>query len=129
MASTVALDGSPRVRTLVFRGWADGAVMELLTLVVPSVAQSISLARRFAELACGIGIAGRALWGWPQPGSLLDATAHFPAELEEAVAMPDHFQLLRIDLGQVELLELRTHPHQRRRWRSVNGWNEELLNP
>ncbi|MCE2837176.1 MAG: pyridoxamine 5'-phosphate oxidase family protein, partial [Cyanobium sp. 49614_E6] len=29
--ATVARDGSPRVRTLVFRGWADGAVLDLLT--------------------------------------------------------------------------------------------------
>jgi hypothetical protein len=29
--ATVALDGSPRVRTLVFRGWADAAVLDLLT--------------------------------------------------------------------------------------------------
>jgi pyridoxamine 5'-phosphate oxidase len=29
--ATVAGDGSPRVRTLVFRGWADGAVLDLLT--------------------------------------------------------------------------------------------------
>lgn len=29
--ATVGLDGSPRVRTLVFRSWADGAVLDLLT--------------------------------------------------------------------------------------------------
>jgi pyridoxamine 5'-phosphate oxidase len=29
--ATVAHDGTPRVRTLVFRGWADGACLDLLT--------------------------------------------------------------------------------------------------
>ncbi|QPN64747.1 pyridoxamine 5'-phosphate oxidase family protein [Synechococcus sp. CBW1004] len=29
--ATVAPDGTPRVRTLVFRGWADGACLDLLT--------------------------------------------------------------------------------------------------
>ncbi|MCS5690582.1 pyridoxamine 5'-phosphate oxidase family protein [Cyanobium sp. FGCU-6] len=29
--ATVAPDGTPRVRTLVFRGWAQGAVLDLLT--------------------------------------------------------------------------------------------------
>ena len=29
--ATVAPDGTPRVRTLVFRGWADGAALDLLT--------------------------------------------------------------------------------------------------
>ena len=43
--------------------------------------------------------------------------------------MPDHFQLLRIALEQVELLELGDHPHQRRRWCRDGGWSEERLNP
>ena len=29
--ATVAADGTPRVRTLVFRGWAEAAVLDLLT--------------------------------------------------------------------------------------------------
>jgi len=29
--ATVAADGTPRLRTLVFRGWADGAALDLLT--------------------------------------------------------------------------------------------------
>ena len=29
--ATVAADGTPRVRTLVFRGWAEGAALDLLT--------------------------------------------------------------------------------------------------
>ena len=29
--ATVAGDGTPRVRTVVFRGWADDAVLDLLT--------------------------------------------------------------------------------------------------
>jgi pyridoxamine 5'-phosphate oxidase len=43
--------------------------------------------------------------------------------------MPDHFQLLRVALRQVELLELLDHPHRRRRWRAETGWREEALNP
>jgi hypothetical protein len=45
--------------------------------------------------------------------------------------MPDHFQLLRVVLRQVELLELldHPHPHRRRRWRAETGWREEALNP
>jgi pyridoxamine 5'-phosphate oxidase len=43
--------------------------------------------------------------------------------------MPEHFQLLRIALVQVELLELTGQPHRRRRWRLETGWQEEPLNP
>jgi pyridoxamine 5'-phosphate oxidase len=68
---------------------------------------------------------GRALWSWPAPGAPLQADAPFPAELADDAPMPAHFRLLRIALEQVELLELRDHPHQRRRWRRRNGWSEE----
>jgi pyridoxamine 5'-phosphate oxidase len=77
----------------------------------------------------GLSPKGRALWGWPEPGAPFDAAASFPAELADDIEMPDHFQLLRIALEQVELLELGDHPHQRRRWRRDGGWSEERLNP
>ncbi|MEB3322658.1 MAG: pyridoxamine 5'-phosphate oxidase, partial [Synechococcaceae cyanobacterium] len=73
--------------------------------------------------------AGRALWGWPAPGAPLQADAPFPTEMSDDVPMPEHFRLLRIGLEQVELLELRDHPHRRRRWRRRTGWIEEQLNP
>ncbi len=39
------------------------------------------------------------------------------------------FELVRIAIEQVELLELTGHPHQRRRWRADQAWAEERLNP
>jgi pyridoxamine 5'-phosphate oxidase len=69
-------------------------------------------------------LVGRALWGWPELGAPFDAAEDFPAELADETPLPEHFQLLRIDLAQVELLELWVHPHQRRRWRRDYGWSE-----
>jgi pyridoxamine 5'-phosphate oxidase len=43
--------------------------------------------------------------------------------------MPACFELVRIAIEQVELLELTGHPHQRRRWRADQAWQEERLNP
>jgi pyridoxamine 5'-phosphate oxidase len=71
----------------------------------------------------------RALWGWPEPGAPFDASATFPAELADGTPLPACFTLLRIELQQVELLELTGHPHQRRRWRAEQHWAEERLNP
>ena len=71
----------------------------------------------------------RSLWGWPQPGAPLDTGAAFPAELADGTPLPDWFELVRISIEQVELLELTGHPHQRRRWRADQGWLEERLNP
>ena len=159
--ATVAPDGTPRVRTLVFRGWADGAALDLLTdgrsakpaelrqqpavelcWLLPKARCQFRLRGQLLALPAdrgtsrsgnGIGRAsppaGRALWGWPEPGAPLDAAAAFPAELADEIPLPEQFQLLRIALEQVELLELRDHPHQRRRWRRHGGWSEERLNP
>ncbi|MCP9841813.1 pyridoxamine 5'-phosphate oxidase family protein [Synechococcus sp. J7-Johnson] len=158
--ATVAPDGTPRVRTLVFRGWADGAALDLLTdgrsakpaelrqqpvvelcWLLPKARCQFRLRGELLTLPTeveweerirhwqGLTPAGRALWGWPEPGAPLDDAAAFPAELKDGTLMPEHFQLLRIDLAQVELLELRDHPHQRRRWTREGGWMEERLNP
>ena len=77
----------------------------------------------------GQALKGRALWGWPEPGARFDAAEDFPAELGDVIPLPENFQLVRIALSQVELLELRDHPHQRRRWQRDQAWLEERLNP
>lgn len=158
--ATVAADGTPRVRTLVFRGWAEAAALDLLSdgrsakpaeLVrqpavelcwllprarcqfrlrgtlqrLPPPQQQSERERHWRALTPG----GRALWGWPAPGLPFDRDAAFPAELTDDAPMPVHFLLLRIDLNQVELLELSGHPHRRRRWCQRTGWLEEPLNP
>ncbi len=71
----------------------------------------------------------RALWGWPEPGAPLDREAAFPSELADDTALPSSFELVRIEVQAVELLELTGHPHQRRRWRADQQWAEERLNP
>lgn len=158
--ATVAADGTPRVRSLVFRGWARGDTLDLLT--DGRSAKRVELQRQPALEICwllprarsqfrlrgsleplnavqeqrerqrhwlALSPSGRALWGWPSPGLPLEPEAPFPAELPDATPLPDHFQLLRICMDQVELLELAPHPHQRRRWSRNMAWREECLNP
>jgi len=158
--ATVAADGTPRVRTLVFRGWAGATDLDLLT--DGRSAKPAELARQAAVEICwllpkarcqfrlrgslqtlppdqqqrererhwqALTPGGRALWGWPAPGMPLDRDAPFPADILENAPVPEHFQLLRIALEQVELLELSGHPHRRRRWRQAADWEEEALNP
>jgi pyridoxamine 5'-phosphate oxidase len=158
--ASVAVDGTPRLRTLVFRGWAAASELDLLTdgrsakvaelrhqpavelgwllprarcqfrlrgrLLVLPVEQEASERQRHWQ---GLMPEGRALWGWPPPGEPLEAGACFPAELGDQLPIPDSFQLLRIGLEQVELLELTNHPHRRRRWCREDGWREQHLNP
>lgn len=158
--ASVAADGTPRVRTLVFRGWAGAAALDLLTdgrsakpaelarqpavelcwllpraraqfrlrgtlQALPAALEQQERKRHWQALSPG----GRALWGWPPPGLPVDRQASFPETLPEDAALPPWFQLLRIAIQQVELLELSGHPHQRRRWRAETGWAEQHLNP
>lgn len=158
--ATVARDGTPRVRTLVFRGWAGPAALDLLTdgrsakaddlqgqaavelcWLLPRARCQFRLRGHRLLLAAGLerqererhwralSPSGRAVWGWPSPGLSLQAGEPFPAELPDDAPMPDHLLLLRLALEQVELLDLRPHPHHRCRWRAGAGWHEEPLNP
>ena len=158
--ASVAADGTPRVRTLVFRGWAGPAALDLLTdarsakpaelALQPAVELCWLLPRARAqfrlrgwrqELPAALELqecqrhwqaltqGGRAVWGWPSPGAPLDPEAPFPSELPDGAPLPEHFQLLRIALSQVELVELTAQPHRRRRWRVETRWSEESLNP
>ena len=158
--ATVGLDGAPRVRTLVFRGWAGAERLDLLTdgrsakatelireprvelcWLLPKARSQFRLRGRRLELDPEANLAARshhwehlnpgarALWGWPAPGMRFDPEGAFPKELGEGTALPSCFELVRIQLEQVELLELSGHPHQRRRWRVDQGWREEQLNP
>jgi len=158
--ASVAADGTPRVRTLVFRGWAGAASLDLLTdgrsakpaeltlqpatelcWLLPRARAQFRLRGQLEELPAELELqerqrhwqaltpGGRALWGWPSPGEPFSTEAPFPSELPAEAPLPEHFQLLRIGLSQVELLELTGHPHRRRRWRSETQWSEESLNP
>ncbi|MEY2644664.1 MAG: hypothetical protein RLZZ611_1313 [Cyanobacteriota bacterium] len=71
----------------------------------------------------------RSLWGWPEPGAPLQTDAVFPSALADGTPTPECFELVRIQLERVELLELTGHPHQRRRWHADQDWAEERLNP
>jgi pyridoxamine 5'-phosphate oxidase len=53
----------------------------------------------------------------------------FPSALADGTPTPECFELVRIQLERVELLELTGHPHQRRRWHADQDWAEERLNP
>ncbi|MBM5796773.1 MAG: pyridoxamine 5'-phosphate oxidase [Cyanobacteria bacterium K_Offshore_0m_m2_072] len=158
--ATVAADGTPRVRTLVFRGWGGASQLDLLS--DGRSAKAAELAAQAAVELCWLlprarcqfrlrgavqdlpaeqrqsvrqrhwqqlSPQGRALWGWPAPGQPLEQEAPFPSALPPETPLPEHLLLLRIDLHQVELLELGGQPHHRRRWRAVTGWSEEALNP
>jgi hypothetical protein len=75
--------------------------------------------------------ATRATFFWPAPGTtLVTDPAAFPTAIGVDEPVPATFEVLALDRPmQVEYLNLNPHPHDRRRWREENGWQEERLNP
>ena len=158
--ASVAADGTPRVRTLVFRGWAGASSLDLLSdgrsakskelaghpavelcwllprarcqfrlrgmvLILEASQLQRERERHWQALTPG----GRALWGWPAPGAPLEPDGDWPENLADGTPMPDHFLLLRIQLSQVEQLDLGIQPHRRTLWRQATDWSAEPLNP
>lgn len=72
----------------------------------------------------------RALFFWPDPGQPLVADpSQFPAAVRTGLP-PDTFVLIALIPDEVECLDLRQHPHRRRRWRTDGQvWTVEELNP
>ena len=158
--ATVACDGTPRVRTLVFRNWIRGHELDLfsdqrsdkfdelshhpeveLCWMLMKARQQFRL-RGCVKLFTGdaeydfrreswlqLSPQGRSVWAWPSPGDPLQSDADFPEFVNDEVPMPNHFIVLRVMISQVEMLNLKPHPHQRIRWSEENNWQEQSLNP
>jgi len=157
--ATVALDGTPRVRTLVFRGWGGPDQLDLLT--DSRSAKALELERQPAIEICWLmpkakqqfrlrgvwqpsGVdaaperlrhwqqlspAGRALWAWPAPGRPWQPSDQFVEQLSAEAEIPEHFQLLRLQVERVEQLDLGQHPHLRQSWRRDEQWSALRLRP
>ena len=154
--ATTGLDGTPRVRTLVFRGWHGDDRLELYTdtrsakfaelmqqpkvelcWLLPKAKQQYRFRAKWlreeqnsnAERWQSLSPQGRALWGWPPPGLPLERDADFPEQLEDSVALPENFLVVQLQIYRVERLHLSYHPHQRTLWCREDDWCEQKLNP
>lgn len=154
--ATLAVDGTPRVRTLVFRGWSGPESLELYTDSRSDKADELK--RQAAVELCWLlpkakhqyrlrgtvmhqpndvrslrwktlSPQGRALWSWPAPGKPFDANANFAEALDDSAGLPDHFLVLQVEITRVELLDLTRHPHERLLWKRSENWQERKLNP
>jgi hypothetical protein len=70
----------------------------------------------------GLSDAARALFTWPEPGTLrTDDPDAFPAAVGADTEPPGSFLVLRVRPLFVERLDLKPHPHERLRWRAFAG--------
>ena len=83
-----------------------------------------------AELWRDLSDATRATFYWPEPGRPRASNpAAFPREVPASVAPPRCFEVLVLSPGQVELLDLKPHPHERIKWFATNDWVGYRVNP
>ena len=156
--ATIGIDNTPRVRTVVFRGWNKSNQMEIYTDKRSQKYNELDLNNNvevcwlFLKSKCQFRFRGKAriglgennivhweklsdksklMWTWPTPG------AHFVFDQERErdnsdLTMEDisnNFVLINIDITHVDQLLLREPMHIRRNWVQRGEWIEERINP
>ena len=154
--STIGLDNSPRVRTVVFRGWSKNYEMEILTdqrsekFKELQKNNNVEICWLFPKEKCQFRFRGKAkidiaeeainfwqtlsphsrsLWAWPLPGAKYDVNSSYPLEIKDGVSKSENFVLLKIDIFEVDQLLLQKPIHIRKHWMKSNDWIEERINP
>lgn len=154
--STIGFDNSPRVRTVVFRGWSRNYEMEILTdkrsekYKELEKNNNVEICWLFPKANCQFRFQGiakidieeeavdfwqnlsphsRSLWAWPLPGARYNESSSYPLEIKDGVSKPENFVLLKINILKVDQLLLQKPIHIRKRWIKSGGWIEERINP
>ena len=154
--ATVGLDNTPRVRTVVFRGWSDSYEMKILTDKRSQKYHelernsNVEICWLFPKSKCQFRLSGtsridlgkdnlrhwekldnkeKAMWSWPDPGILYNYRQKVDLDATNNLEKSVNFLLLKIEISCVEQLILRKPIHLRRRWLRKNNWFEEWINP
>ena len=154
--STVGLDNSPRVRTVVFRGWSKKYELKIFTdqrsekFKELEKNNNVEICWLFPKAKCQFRLRGiakidlseetqiswesitpysKSLWAWPLPGAKYNVNFKYPIKIENGTSSPENFILLKVDIFEVDQLILQKPIHIRKRWTRSNSWIEERINP
>ena len=154
--STIGVDNSPRVRTVVFRGWSDTYEMELYTdkrsqkYIELELNNKVEICWFFSkakyqfrfrgtskiEIGCErenhweqLSENSKSMWSWPSPGEeySFDQKKDYSGKTKDKSS--NNFALLKIDISYVDQLILQNPIHTRRRWIRKKEWIEQRINP
>jgi len=154
--ATIGTDNTPRVRTVVFRGWSDSYEMEIYTDIRSlkynelELNNNVEICWLFLSTKCQFRLRGRSsidfgvdtlhhwkrlseksklMWTWPHPGEpfVLDKI-HSSIDMKD-LEKSDNFILIKINIDQVEQLILQKPIHLRKKWVKKKEWIEERINP
>tara|TARA_Y100001968_G_C19015278_1_gene552521 strand:- start:48 stop:596 length:549 start_codon:yes stop_codon:yes gene_type:complete len=153
--ATIGLDNSPRVRTVVFRGWSTSYEMKIYTdkrsqkykelklnnnveicwFFSKAKSQfrfrgksSIEIGKETLHYWNQINEESKSMWNWPCPGEdyVIDQKK-IPTNTKDMTSK--NFALLKIHITEVDQLLLHKPIHVRRRWRFEKQWIEKRINP
>ena len=154
--ATVGIDNTPRVRTVVFRGWSKSYEMEIYTDKRSEKFNELDLNNKveicwlFFKSKCQFRFRGtsriymgkeclpnwnqlnkksKSMWGWPRPGDKYDIDNKGIYSEKTKVDLRDNFAVLKIEISYVDQLLLIKPMHIRRRWVKEQEWLEERINP
>ena len=154
--ATIGIDNTPRVRTVVFRGWSKSYEMEILTdkrsqkFNELDLNNNVEICWLFSKAKCQFRLRGnstidlgkdtflhweklseysKSMWRWPSPGDIFNSKSKNDLNSIKNLTMPDNFSLLKIKVNYVDQLTLNKPMHIRKRWILKDEWIEERVNP
>tara|TARA_Y100001968_G_scaffold308597_1_gene327565 strand:- start:365 stop:907 length:543 start_codon:yes stop_codon:yes gene_type:complete len=154
--ATVGVDNTPRVRTVVFRGWSKSYEMEIYTdkrsqkYYELEINNNVEICWLFSKSKCQYRFRGtsrialdkeklsywenlsdksKSMWSWPSPGSNFHIKKNKDLSARANEFPLINFVALKIDVNYVDQLVLERPIHTRRRWIRKNDWFEERINP
>ena len=154
--ATIGIDKTPRVRTVVFRGWSESFEMKIYTdkrsqkYHELDLNNNVEICWLFSIAKCQFRFRGtsrfdlskdntrhweklsensKSMWSWPTPGDQFINDNLIDLSVKSNERPSKNFTLLKIDISQVDQLILKKPIHLRRRWIRKKEWIEERLNP
>ena len=154
--ATLGIDNTPRVRTVVFRGWSEEFEMILFTDKRSQKAyelernNNVELCWLFSESKCQFRFRGnsnidnskdrllywekitpdtKSMWGWPRPGEKIKSFIKNNTLKSNTSNYLDNFSLLKINIFHVDKLLLCDPVHVRKSWSRTDEWIEKRINP
>ena len=154
--ATIGTDNTPRVRTVVFRGWSKSFEMLIYSdkrsekFDELALNNNVEICWLFSKSKCQFRFRGKstidlckenlrhwnqlsdkakAMWNWPCPGDHFVLDKINEISVNEKKEISNNFAILKIEIFQVDHLVLHKPVHIRKRWIRKNEWIEERINP
>ena len=154
--ATLGIDNTPRVRTVVFRGWTELYEMKILTdkrsqkFYELEINNNVEICWFFSKAKSQFRFRGKSIidcsndvsfhwnklnekaksmWSWPSPRERFVEDIYNNINVSDNKNKSENFVLLKINILHVDQLLLHKPIHIRRQWKKSNNWLEERINP